>query len=182
MLIRIGLVLGGLFALFCVIGWYLPRNYTVETSVEVDAPAEEIYQLISQVENWPKWSPSWDFAAMGKVTHQYFANPPGVTWKIGDLSGGLGEGKMWISEQVENKKVEYFVERAYTVFSYFELETLENGKTKVSWTTEATLPRERWSDGLFYGWAGLAYEPALKGQYDVDLARLKQVCETPDDE
>lgn len=180
LLIRIGLVLGGFFFLLCLIGWFLPREYQVSTSIVIESSAEEIFPMISQVENWPRWSPSWDFGSMDKVSHRYFTNPPGVSWQIGDHSEGLGLGKMWVSDTVENQKVSYYVERAYKVFNFIELETVEDGKTKVTWTTEATLPRQRWSDGLFYGWAGLAYTPALKGQYDADLLRLKLLFESQD--
>lgn len=179
LLFRMAALVVGVILLFATIGWFLPREYTVSTSIEIDVPPAEVYPLIGEARLWPKWSPSWDFPAQEKVSHRYFDNPPGVSWKIDGTTGTYGEGKMWFSDRVENQKVEYFVERAYKVFNTIELEPLDDRtRTRLVWTNEATLPRSRWSDGLFYGWAGLVYKPALKGQYDADLARLKEVCES----
>lgn len=176
---RLVAVILGVIVFFAVVGWFLPREYTVSTSIEIDVPPSEVYALIGEAQLWAKWSPSWDFPAQEKVSHRYFDNPPGVSWQIDGTTSSFGRGKMWFDDQVVNEKVDYYVERAYKVFNSIELEPLEDGsRTRVTWTNEATLPRSRWSDGLFYGWAGLVYTPALKGQYDADLARLKEVCES----
>lgn len=179
LLFRLGALVLGVVVFFAVVGWFLPREYEVSTSIEIDAPPADVYALIGEARDWAKWSPSWDFPAQEKVSHRYFDNPPGVSWQIDGTTGSFGRGKMWFSDRVENQKVEYYVERAYQVFNSIELEPLADGtRTRVTWTNEATLPRQRWSDGLFYGWAGLVYKPALKGQYDADLIRLKNVCES----
>ena len=134
--------------------------------------------MVNRADLWATWSPSWDFGSMDKVMHLYGPEGKSVNWRIDGMVGNMNSGKMWFSQVVENERVEYYVERNYKVFNYFDLEPLDDGlRTKISWTTEATLPRESWTDGLFYGWAGLIYSAGLKGQYNADLVRLKKVVE-----
>lgn len=180
LLLRIAGVIVGVITVLGVIGWFLPSEYTVTAEVEIDAPPSEVYGMINRADLWPSWSPSWDFDRHEKFVHFYHIGFGGVTWSHEDMIGNKQIGKMWMDNRVPHERIEYYVERQnQRVFNYFDFESLEDGsRTKLVWTTEAKLPRKRITDGLFYGWAGLILKGNLKTQYDADLARLKDVCES----
>lgn len=179
LLFRIFMVFAGIVVVLGVVGWFLPRQYTVDTYIEIDIPPEELFDMLHRVDGWPKWSPSWDFGKDDRITYFYGDNFTAVTWQVENMSGGRDIGKMWISNTWKDRRIEYFVERNYKIFNSFELQPLDDGlRTRIFWTTEAELPREKWTDGLFYGWAGLIFSTGLESQYDQDLMRLKKLCES----
>ncbi len=58
-----GLVLGALALLtggFLVVGILLPSGWTAERSVEIAAPPEQLFGLLTKAERWGEWTPSPD--------------------------------------------------------------------------------------------------------------------------
>jgi hypothetical protein len=68
-----------------VIGLLLPQQYQVRKSIEIDANASTIHDLVSDFNQWPKWSP-WE-----KID-------PSIKFTLGAPSAGTGAHQSWISE------------------------------------------------------------------------------------
>jgi hypothetical protein len=47
----IGMVIGGLIALFLVVAAVLPSSYSVERTIEINEPAEVVYALVANLPN-----------------------------------------------------------------------------------------------------------------------------------
>ena len=55
-LVKILIGLAVLVAVIALVGLGLPKNFRIEHSVVINAPAEKIYALIAESKNWPKWA------------------------------------------------------------------------------------------------------------------------------
>ena len=77
------------FVAVCIAGSFLPVTQKVETVVEVDVPAEDIYAYISDLRTYPLWSglapPSGDWVFSGAQT----GNGQIASWKDGERYGKL---------------------------------------------------------------------------------------------
>jgi uncharacterized membrane protein len=68
-----------------------------EDSIEIDAPAELVWQVFSDVENWPEWTASVTSVAGRDGTNlavgkRFSIKQPGMsklTWKVTDIEPGL---------------------------------------------------------------------------------------------
>jgi hypothetical protein len=52
----VGIVVGGLFVLFVVIGFLLPSEWQVSRSIVIDAPPERVHPFVGSLAEWPRWS------------------------------------------------------------------------------------------------------------------------------
>ena len=178
LLFRILLVLLCLFLILAVIGYYLPRDYSVSSSRVIDAGPEEIFPLLVNLDRWKEWSPGWDFEKNSQIASFHFLeNRKGVTWRHVDR----GVTSIWISEFKVDEELTMRLEDAafpgLKMVTRIELSPTADNQTKVTWSSETRLPRESLVSGVFYGWGGLMYTGGLETQYERDLTRLKTACE-----
>jgi len=138
----------------------------IEASTVINRPIEDVFAVVSNHENYPKWS-------------------PGVLEVKKTSSGSIGLGTIWRSvskrlgrrRETESEIVEYElnhkVSRRHTqgmpVSDRFIFESATGG-TRVIETIEAE------PDGLFK-LAMLVLVPLLKRQLDAALANLKELME-----
>ena len=82
LLFRILLVLFVLFLIFCAVGYFMPRDYSVSSSATIDASPEAIFPLLVNLDRWKEWSPAWDFEKnSGIASHHFTQDRKGVTWR-----------------------------------------------------------------------------------------------------
>lgn len=170
---RVLLAFLGLVALFLIVGSFLPRGFEISSSVSIRSPAERIYPMLADLRKWQEWSP-WS---------EKFVK--GLTVQLGELTSGTGavqtwteprgDGKLWLTSAVENSRVE-FISRFHgfpDMTCAIGLEPSADGSTTVTWSSRGELP-----GGPFYGWFGMMFPNALKGEFDKSLERLKQAAES----
>lgn len=63
-------------------GLFLPQDYRVSRSIEIDSDLKSIHQLTSDLTQWPKWSPWLELEPSVKVT-------------LGDTTQGVGANQQW---------------------------------------------------------------------------------------
>ncbi len=85
MIKKILLTLLAIIVMLVLIGLTLHQNYAVSRSVEIQAPAEKIFALISELKSWPEWEP---FSESGK----------NMKTTLGEKTSGVGATQRWESD------------------------------------------------------------------------------------
>ncbi len=152
-----------------LVGFLLPRAYSIRSTVTIERPAAEVFPLINDLRNWSEWSP---WGEQADLDVKYSGDDTGVgsvqTW-----TDPRGDGKLWITESEPDQSVSYsmFSGSFPEMDSRIELVPRSNA-TEVIWTSEGKLP-----SGAFYGYFSWLFAPGMRGEYDRALARLKSVVE-----
>lgn len=154
-----------------LIGSLMPRGFTTSSSTVIEAPPEVIFQQLNTIKTWSNWS-MWNEQSIQGLEVSYSGPESGVgaiqTW-----TEPRGEGKLWITESLENELLKFT-----SVFANFPemqssitLTKVDNG-TKVEWKSDGNLPK-----GPFYGWFGMTFGDSLAREYKKSLERLKRESE-----
>ena len=140
----------------------------VKKSILINAPAEKIYKIISDFNNWRPWSP-------------WLIMEPEATMTVAE--GGkyyewegkrVGTGNMTVEREDANKSIDYdltfltpFKSKAKTSF---ELVSKGENQTEVSWLMDSRLP-------FFMFWMKKAMTAYIGMDYERGLAMLKDYAE-----
>lgn len=165
-----------LFVLFLVITFFLPKSYTVERSMEIDAPAELIYSQVVDLEMWQEWNPWNEMDPEIAIEYGETKVGPGAsyTWE----SDVAGDGAMKIIEAtpVEHVRYELIFEGYEELPSYSSIYISpggEDGPSTVSWSFEGSV-----GDNFFARWMSVMVDKFVGPSYEKGLEALKERCET----
>ncbi|MEO0772817.1 MAG: SRPBCC family protein [Pseudomonadota bacterium] len=169
-------LLGGLVVLIAIlagVGMLLPREVTVERSTVIDAPASDIYPLVANLEANQQWSPWAGLDPDARFTYNDVAQGVGATMDWASDSADVGNGRMEITEAVENEALTVALNfgdmGGGTAFWDFEE---ADGATTTTWTLVADM-----GAGPIGRWFGLKMDDWVGADYERGLANLKQVVE-----
>ncbi len=155
-----------------VIVYFLPNNYTVTNSVEINKPADVVYKQIADFNNWHSWSPWAEMEPNAKITVD--GVPASVGHKMSWNGEKLGEGCMTLSGFVPNQSLkcddEFVKPMKATSKDNWKIESNGN-KTTVTWTTTGGL---KFPMGRLFG---LAIDKMVSQPEKHGLENLKKVCE-----
>ena len=169
---RLLLLIGTILAIFAAIGSLLPRSYDFATQIEIEAPADKIFPQINTISNWKKWT-QWNPNEIPGLTVQYSgaASGEGATQSWTDVRGS---GKLWITNSVANRQVDYEMRFANFPNMTSQIELMEAGEhTNVRWSSRGRLP-----GGPFYGFFAPFFSTQMRNQYDQSLTKLKENMES----
>ncbi len=152
------------------IGLFLPNDYRVERSIEIDATPEAVFDQVNTLKNWNAWSP-------------WAARDPSIENTYSGPEAGVGSKVTWTSEDSGNgSQTITFSERPKRIETHLDFG--EMGRPKADWTFEPSEEGVRVTWGLsgtaggplggyfakmMDGWVGADYEDGL--------SRLKKVVE-----
>ena len=168
---------GGLVLLvlivFAVGGMLLPRDVNVARSIEIDAPAEEVFPHVNSLKAGAEWSP-W-LGRDPEVQLSYSGPDEGVGAKLAWASEHpqVGSGSQEIVVSEPGARVESaldFGDMGLAKAAFLLEET--GGSTKVTWTLDTdmgTSPVGRWMGLMMDNWVG--------GDYETGLSNLKALVE-----
>jgi carbon monoxide dehydrogenase subunit G len=158
-----------------LISWSLPRYATVTRSVEVAAPAEAVFPVVSDLRRYNEWSPWLEKDPQTKLTFTGPVDGVGQTMNWESANDDVGTGKQSITRIDPGKEVETAVEFGDQDPATATVKLEPSGdKTKVTWGFSTDLgynPISRYMGLMFDGWVGPDYERGL--------AKLKTLVETP---
>lgn len=168
--VALGLV--AVIALTVVVGLCLPRDWSAERSIVIQAPPEKIHVWIESPAKWKEW---FDFSGMGEMEVSVSGPASGVgamyTW-----TSPASKGQMTIAES--DPKTGIRVDEAIesdTINAHSSiLYTVESGGTRVTWTDKGdpdALPIV--IGGLFRG----MLNASLGEAFEIGLANLKSKVE-----
>ena len=172
--IRAFLLLLSVVAVFVTIGYLLPRDYDIESTIYIESPPDEVFGYVNSLPNWQFWS-NFSEQQVESLKITYGDTKSGVgaaqTW-----TDSRGSGKLWITKSEEPSLIEYSLEFANfpTMLSQVAL-SKEGEGTRIAWTSEGTLP-----SGSFYGYSALLFPTHMTYQYEQNLQRLKEIVEAED--
>ncbi|EAR10377.1 SRPBCC family protein [Reinekea blandensis] len=145
--------------------------YNVERSIEIERPAQEVIDYLSDFRHWPIWSPWLIMEPDCEVTYQ---GTPGEVGAGYHWSGKLvGEGRMTLASRSDSELriplefIRPFRSNAQADFHILPL----NGRTQVTWTLSAKLP-------FFLFFLKATMEQSLGMDYERGLRMLKSQLET----
>jgi len=94
-----------LVAVFLIVGLFLPSEYKVSRSIEVNAPAEEVYEQVVDLKKWRAWG-VW-FKRDPNMQVEYAGPERAIGMKSVWTSETQGNGQMEITQLKFNKEVVY---------------------------------------------------------------------------
>lgn len=170
---RLLMLFGGVIAIVAIIGSLLPRSFDFQTSLKIDAPAEQVFPYLNTLPRWQEWSRQWNPNEIDNLEISYNGTESGVgaaqSW-----TDPRGSGKLWITVSELNERVEYEIDFAGRprMSSQLTLTGGDAGSTIVQWRSTGRLP-----SGPFYGYFGSFFSTHMRNEYDNSLTQLKQLVE-----
>ncbi|MEM6635627.1 MAG: SRPBCC family protein [Pseudomonadota bacterium] len=151
---------------FVGVGLILPREVNFARSIDVEAPADQVFALVNSMQATESWSPWLD-------------RDPNVQLTYTGPDAGVGNKMQWASDhpQVGNGTQEIMVsepdKRVATALDFGDMGLAEaqflldetDGKTTVTWTLKTDMgagPMGRWMGLMMDGWVGGDYEKGLE--------------------
>ena len=169
---KIILALVILIALLIGLSFILPKGYTVEKSIRIEAPADIVYDQAVHWENFRDWSPWSDLDPEMKTE---ITGTPGqvgskYVWE-GNKDAGSGSQTITAASpervDIDLHFMEPFESKATT---YFTFQPRETG-VEVVWGMQGEMPRPMNLMSFFM-------KKSIGGDYQKGLARLKERCES----
>ncbi len=162
-----------LIVVLVAVSYLLPRHVQVARSIDINAPASDVFAKVNGLKAGADWSP-W-LGRDPEVNLMYSGPDMGVGSKLEWTSEHpqVGNGKQEIVESVENQKVVTALDFGSqgTAMATFDLvET--NGTTTITWDLETDM-------GLnpIGRYMGLLMDRLVGGDYEKGLANLKAMIE-----
>jgi hypothetical protein len=164
------LVLLALAIVVVGVGAFLPKDFRVERSIEIDASPELVFDQVNALRNWNAWSP-------------WIARDPSIENTYGGPEAGEGATVTWTSEKSgDGTQTITLSERPTRIESVLDFGAM--GQPNAYWTFEPV------GDGVRVTWGlhGVASGPLggyfakmmdrwIGADYEDGLVRLKQVTE-----
>ena len=165
----------GLLALVAVgVGLFLPSKFEVRRSIDINAPAAKVYDLVADPRLWAKWS-VW-MQRDPKMDVVYSGPPFGQGAKWAWKSASEGAGNMEFVRVEPNRRIAYnlvFADYGMKSSGEWTFEPVGNA-TRATWTNRGDVgpnPIKHYLAVMMDGMVGPDFE---KG-----LASLKQLAEKP---
>jgi uncharacterized protein YndB with AHSA1/START domain len=174
-------ILLGVLALIVVVvalGYVIPDKARAERSIVVAAPQEQVFAILSDLNNFNRWSPWYEkdpaaeYSVVGSGVGQKF------TWKSAKREVGSGAQeivKLEAPSLVACRLV--FGEGMGVADTAFALAPADGG-TKVTWSIESHM-REAvpFYMAPIYAYMGFFMDQMMRPDFDRGLANLKRVAE-----
>ncbi len=152
--------------------YFLPNSYSLTNSIEINRPADLVYNQVADFNKWSAWSPWAEQDPKAKITIEGAPGSEGqkMSWE----GEKVGAGTMTLVAAAENESLvcsDVFLKpMEATAKDYWRFESDSTG-TKVTWVT---------SGGLKYPFGrlfGLAIDKFVGETERHGLENLKKVCE-----
>jgi uncharacterized protein YndB with AHSA1/START domain len=162
-----------LIAILAGVGMLLPREITVERSIEIDAPSSEIYPLVANLKANQSWSPWADLDPDATYTYNDVEAGVGATMSWASDSPDVGKGTMEITEATQDEALTVALDFGDmgSGTAFWEFETAGSG-TKATWRLVADM-----GAGPIGRWIGLKMDDWVGADYEKGLSNLKAVAE-----
>lgn len=163
----------GFLGLVLLISFFLPSTYTVERSVQIDAPVPVVFEQVNDLYNWEDWSPWLKLDPVMEISYSnpHFGENAFYKWRSDDKR--LGNGRMTLTEVVPNERI----------VSFMDFEKWEDGSATFTFKQEKSGTRVAWSMENKVGfnplmkYGALFQNNALKKMFDQGLENIKRIAE-----
>jgi len=167
-------VVGTIMLAIVLVGVFLPSRYEVRRAIEINAPADKVYDLVVETRAWKTWG-AW-YRRDPNMQIRYSGPPFGMGAKWSWESKTEGKGTMEFTRVEPNARVEYrltFPE--FNMVSTGALALEPAGKaTRLTWT----ITGDTGSNPLKHYLAAVM-DRMVGPDFEAGLANLKAVAEKP---
>jgi len=167
-------LLGIIVALVVILllgGMALPSSFTVQRSAIVNAPPDQVYELVADPKRWKDWG-AWN--RRDPAMQITYSGPPsgvGAAWEWKSKSEGDGKMTFTVAEPGKRVGFDLFFPDFGTT-SHGELTFAPEGSaTKVVWTMNGDM-----GGNPMYRWMGLMMDGMVGKDFDAGLANLGQLA------
>ena len=164
-------IVGGLLALWGVLGLFAKKDYRIERSTEINAPREVVHEQLSFFRNLKNWSPWHVYDPDMKTSIEGTDGTPGVKylWSGNDK---VGTGYQ-LMKSITPNRIDIDVDWGWGVSpAFFSLVETPSKRTKVTWAMDMHVAFP-WN-----AFAMLTDVNAFVGKdFENGLINLKRVCE-----
>ncbi|MDO5505973.1 MAG: SRPBCC family protein [Pseudoxanthomonas suwonensis] len=127
-----------LIGLLLVVAWTRPDTYTVERSGHAPAPPAQVFAMVGDFRNWPRWSP-WE--QLDPDMQRVFSVPQGNVGASYDWIGDdqAGKGRMRILDAEPDRRLSVSLDFIEPMASSNRMDFAflpEAGGTQVTWRME----------------------------------------------
>ena len=164
----------GLVAILLIIGLFLPSEYRVARTIDIDAPASDVYEHVVDLKRWQAWG-VW-FKRDPEMKVVYSGPEKAIGMKSAWESESQGNGEMQITKLQHNKEVVYDL--------YFpDMDMRSEGRFVITETEQGA--RIEWSDSGDVGnnpvnrYFVLFLDDMLGPDFEAGLSNLKTIVENP---
>ena len=169
-----GLLLIALLAVLLIGGMAVSPKFSISRSVQIAAPPEKIFPLVSDPRAWTKWS-AWNQRdpAMA-ITYSGPPSGTGAVWAWQSKSQGDGKMSFTAAEPPTRLAYDlYFLDFGTTSTGEFRFEA--NGPaTTVTWVMNGDMGKNP-----LYHWFAMFSEKMIGPDFEAGLKGLKAVAEKP---
>lgn len=129
-------IIGGLLALILILSLIAPKTYNVFRTVEIARSKPEVFEYLKSLKRMDEWSP---WAKKDPTMKKTFTGTDGEVGCISHWIGNkeVGEGEQEIKNIIDGKRIEselrFLKPWKSTSDCYIDVESLDNGNTKVKW-------------------------------------------------
>jgi uncharacterized protein YndB with AHSA1/START domain len=167
-------VIGALALIVVGVGFFLPSKFEVRRSVDVNAPAARVYDLVADPRVWAKWS-VW-MQRDPKMDVSYAGPPFGQGAKWSWKSKSEGNGSMEFVRVDPNRRIDYvlaFPDMGMKSSGEWTFEPAGNA-TRVTWTNRGEVGGNPLKHYLAAG-----MDKLVGPDFDRGLTSLKALAEKP---
>ena len=165
--------IGALVLLVVAVGFFLPSAFSVQRSVEINAPAKKVYDLVVEPKRWKDWS-VW--TRRDPDMRIIYSGPPfGMGAKWAWVSKSEGTGSMEFTRVEPDRSVEYLL-----VFPDFNMKStgalrLEpaGNATRVTWSSTGDVGANPLKHYL-----AIMMDRMVGPDFEAGLANLKALAES----
>jgi hypothetical protein len=151
-------------------GLLLKKEYRVERSVVVNAPADKVYALIDSSQGWAQWGVWYQRDPKMQVVEVKAGRGVGAQWSW--KSESQGNGAMKLTAAVPSQKVGYeLTVEGFDASSGELLLAQEGASTRVIWVMQGRM------SGPISRWFGLFMDRLVGPDFEGGLSNLKSLAE-----
>lgn len=169
----IAILLALLIAGFLIVASMRPDTFRVQRSIDINAPADKIYPLISDYKHWASWSP---YEKMDPAMKRTFSGSSSGRGAVYEWAGNknIGRGRMEIVDAVPPSKIgiklDFF--SPFEAHNIAEFSMLPKGEaTNVTWALHGPVLFMAKIMHMIFSM------DRMVGQFEEGLANMKAVAE-----
>jgi hypothetical protein len=137
-LLKIVLVIIGLFAVVCIIAIFSPKNYTLSKEIVIHQPQQQVFAFIRLNANQPKYSRWLQFDPDTKIEYKGASDGNvGAILCFDSKNQKTGKGEWEITNVIEGEEVDFelrFLEPfVFTASGHMKTTAISDNQTKLEW-------------------------------------------------
>lgn len=169
---RLALALGGLLALFLLVGLFLPSAWSTERSIEIEAPPSTLLPLVDTPRRWMDWAP-WNKGRYPKMSVTYEGPERGVGAGWSWTGEDSGNGRMTMRTSDPGRGVEFDLQfEDFNPSKGALLFRSEGDRTTVTWSMSGDN-----GNNPVARWFALLMDSMLQKDFEAGLTKLKALAE-----